>query len=448
MAARSMNGPPLLKNTRWWLIGLVIFALSTVVTYYSFSYYLDFTLNSNNNLAVYLIDELLEDPKTILSKPPTQPRDFWLTANLKYDSLSILREVPFKTFLLLGLQENKSMILINSGDTSGVWNSFDLSLDMQNISYMGESVYHLNFDNLFTPSMETVAGFPYLTPPYSSIIVWSADLNEMVYIFGFAAVFGIMLPFLVIFLGNHQKKKLIAQNLDFLIEVDRAFAKIDDAKIKNVFGAESSIFLSMKKLEDQVTEVKESEDNIKQSLESQIKQITDLAKPLTQGNWEVTVDAPPGILTPFAELLNAISAKAKELSLLVPESDPEKTVHFPGTDLEESNVFSGEETTQAHVDSWSRIIDNNDEYLLHLSGELSLIVNIVPPLFDQLEELYEVELNNNLRNEIGKNDISLQVLESLISEKNTTIYTLDKLQKTVNELLMLRNWVSLKMEKK
>ena len=443
-----MNGPPLLKNTRWWLIGLVIFALSTVVTYYSFSYYLNFTLNSNNNFAVYHIGELLDNPNAILSKPPTQSRDFWLAANLKYDSLSFHREVPFKTFLLLGLQANKSLILINSGDTSGVWDSFDLSLDMQNISYIGGSVYHLSFDNILTPRMETVTGFPYLTPPYSSIIVWSADLNEMVYIFGFAAVFGIILPFLIILFGSRQKKKLIYQNQEFLIEVDRAFAKIDEATIKNIFGAESSVLKSMKKLEDQVSEVKESEDNIKQSLESQIKQITDMAKPLTQGNWEVTVDAPPGILTPFTELLNAISAKAKELSLLVGASDQKKAVHIAGTDIEGSNVFSTEESTQAHMDSWSRITENNDEYLLHLSGQLSLIVNIVPPLFDQLEELYEVELNNNLRNEIGNNDISLQVLESLISEKNTTIYTLDKLQKTVNELLMLRNWVSLKMAKK
>jgi hypothetical protein len=68
-------------------------------------------------------------------------------------------------------------------------------------------------------------------------------------------------------------------------------------------------------------------------------------------------------------------------------------------------------------------------------------------LFNRLEELYEVELNEKLKSGGNYSGQTLSLLESLISEKNTTMETLDRIQMIVNELVMLRNWVSHKMSK-
>ena len=130
-----------------------------------------------------------------------------------------------------------------------------------------------------------------------------------------------------------------------------------------------------------------------------------------------------------------------------------------GTPVKSSKELSSEENTELpelgsqvldkvkvvdkdESSDWLTAINESSEEIDYLVGQLDLITKVLPPMFNQIEELYESQLNQTLFSGERKDLKSLRLLETLISEKSSTVVTLHNLRKTVNELVMLQNWVS------
>jgi hypothetical protein len=444
------------SNRRWWLLAIVTALISGAGFYVLNLQYINYLADINSEKIYYVLEKSLEAPGELLSKPLTRGRDFWVKKSEKFFSEADKHDLKIDNFLLIGLEENKSRILL-SADTSNIWKAFDLSAEMQQAAARPGSYVSFVPDFEEYNFLELISVFPEIQPPAASLIIFKITTRELLFINFFGAVLVLLIPALIILFGHYQKKKAVENESRKIDEIEEIFEEFKLARVREYFGETSTVTTAIEKYLNKIDSLQEEMLNLKQSLKIQIKNLVNQALPILQGNYHIQLDVPPGPLTPFADLINSLVKelrKLPEINKTGEETKEETEKKIESVETEET-VQAAKKEVSAVVSSpadygddlWTQVLANNDEYLDHLSGQLSLVTKIIPPLFNRLEELYEVELNEKLKSGGNYSGQTLSLLESLISEKNTTMETLDRIQMIVNELVMLRNWVSHKMSK-
>ena len=424
---------PRISNAKWWLLAVFIFLLCLSGVYVFSLYLINSTQNDlvANHRFVSLLHNEKSKPEKIESK----------NSLINLDSILLAQQLEIKSLYVLSLEDNKTRIFYALNDTSSIGKPFDLTTKIKDTFFLGSDFFELkNFYSLF-PSVIYYAGNIMNKPPHKLIYSSEKDIPFLPYVILGGLGLAILLPLSIIVFARKNKKNIIYQKQQFIEQLNFALEKSDYIRAKSLLGENDGLIFYVKDLTEKIVELQGKETSYKESLEVQIKQMVELLKPLTEGKWDIPVDVPPGVLTPIAENINRLVDYAKGV--------PEKSAGSIDKDIEEQVIpAESEETAFSDSSDWVTTINGSGDEIIYLDGQLDLIAKILPPMFEQIEELYESQLNRSLSVGQSKDLKSLRMLETLISEKSSTIVTLNNLKKTVNELIMLQNWINHKSSTK
>ena len=425
---------PKIRNTSWWFLSVFIFIFCVSGTYFLSVLMINDVqkdlIQNNRFIAFLYINE--ED-----SSSDTDSKNLFH----RMDSIIVSHNIQFEKLYILSLEESKTRIFYALKDTSSIGKPFDYSTQIQEVFLNGIVFSEIRDLYSLSPSVVLYSGNITGKLPLKEIIFSSKTVNYLPHLAGGGLAVSFLLPLLIIIFARRTKKNVIYQKQQFLEQLIFALEKSDFVKVKNLLGQNDGILFYIQDLLEKIDELKNKEMSYRESLHIQIKKMVELLQPLTEGKWDIPVDVPPGMLTPIAESINQLVAFAKgtpvksskELS-----SEENTELPEPGSQvLEEVNVVDKDESND-----WLTAINESSEEIDYLVGQLDLITKVLPPMFNQIEELYESQLNQTLFSGERKDLKSLRLLETLISEKSSTVVTLHNLRKTVNELVMLQNWVS------
>lgn len=368
--------------------------------------------------------------------------------------------------LVLALDQNKTVIRYSMDDSTKTGTSYDLSSSMQGVFSNGLPYIDWGGIKEFAPYIRIYSVHPFSSAPFKDIFVSTSSLGRVILEF----LFGIMLSGIFFFLiglkGKKNKEKILYQKEAFFLRIEEALAEVNFEELRDLLADSPGVYENFRKYILQINEANNKARAFQESLQIQIKKMVELIEPLTLGKWSMTIDVPPGLLTPIAESINQIAEKARVASgdkLEEVPTSPEKKSSEEELEVEnldaatnpietiEESVYldkaepEPEKNPLVDIKPWTSAISESSQNIDYLDTQLKLIAKIVPPIFTQIEDLYERELNNKLVSGSEYNAISLKSLERLISEKSTTMGTLHNIRKMVNELVMLRNWVDLKL---
>jgi hypothetical protein len=204
----TVRQKPIYSNRRWWLLAIVTALISGTGFYVLNLQYINYLADINNEKIYYVLEKSLETPGELLSKPFTHERNFWVKKSEKFISEADKHDLKINNFLLIGLEENKSRILL-SADTSKIWKAFDLSAEMQQAA--GRPGLYISFVPDFKEYkfLELISVFPEVQPPAASLIIFIITTRELLIINSFGAVLILQIPIFIILLGHYQKKNVI-----------------------------------------------------------------------------------------------------------------------------------------------------------------------------------------------------------------------------------------------
>jgi len=435
MKNQQSNIYPKIVNVYWWILAICIFSLCIYGTYF-LSQRVIYQTQKELLVKTQLIGLIYSD----LEKSASSDKKTSRLTNL--DSIIIARDYQFKVFHVLGLDENKTRVVNSYNDSTIIGKPYDLSKNIQNVFLDGTSNFELLNLFSFNPELYVFTGNPKSSTQQNHIFTSSILLRELVFVFYAGMFISFMIPILIIILAGKSRKKIIIQKQQFLEQLMFALEKSDYEKVKFLLGSNDGLLFHIKDLEDNISELQDKEMSYRESLQVQIKKMVELIEPLTKGNWGLTIEVPPGMLTPIAESINLIVNQAKGSPPTVTTDKLEKDEKAEVMEASTPEVAVPMETNFPDINSWTEAITGSGEDLDYMISQLELITKALPPMFIQIEDLYESQLNHTLFTGERKDLKSLRMLEILISEKSSTILTLKNLTKTVNEIVMLKNWIN------
>lgn len=447
------------------MLALLVFFAGVVSSYFYASLQMNNIIENlsrqNDILALSLIEQntkTLRNAKNKAKKDEFKP--LILAGNAKSDQWFV------DNSLALALDKNKTVIRFSMDDSSKTGTSYDLSASMQEVFFSGRPFIDWGGIKEFAPYIRIYSVHPFMSAPFKDIFVSTSPIGWVVLEFLFGFLLSGIFFFLIGLKGKKNKNSIILQKEAFFLRIEEALADVDFEELRDLLTDSPGVYENFRKYILQINEVNNKARAFQESLQIQIKKMVELIEPLTLGKWSMTIDVPPGLLTPIAECINQIANKARVASgdiseevLTPPEKkSTEKELEVPNFDsdsnpiekIEESGFLDtaepeSEKISMVNKNPWTSAISESSQNIDYLEAQLKLIAKIVPPIFTQIEDLYERELNNKLVSGSEYNAISLKSLERLISEKSTTMGTLHNIRKMVNELVMLRNWVDLKL---
>ena len=425
---------PKIKNTAWWFLSIFIFIFGVSGTNFLSDLMISDVqkdlIQNNRFIALIYQNEIKSssgnDSKNLIHR---------------MDSIVVSNNIQFEKFYILSLEESKTRILYALKDSSSIGKPFDYSTQIQEVFSNGTEFSEVKDLYSLMPTVMLYSGNITSKAPLNEIFISSKAVKYLPHLAAGGLAVSFLLPLLIIIFAGRTRKNVIYQKQQFLEQLIFALEKSDFVRVKNLLGQNDGILFYIQDLLEKIDELKNKEMSYRESLHVQIKKMVELLQPLTEGKWDIPVDVPPGMLTPIAEGINQLVNFAKG----TPEKRPEKLSSVENAELPEPGSQVSDEVKVAdHNDSndWLAAISESSGEINYLVGQLDLIAKVLPPMFNQIEELYESQLNQTLFSGERKDIKSLRLLETLISEKSSTVVTLHNLRKTVNELVMLQNWVS------
>jgi hypothetical protein len=208
-----------------------------------------------------------------------------------------------------------------------------------------------------------------------------------------------------------------------------------------------------------VLALQKREQNLKVYLSTQVQSFVELCVPIIKGNFDYTLEFPPGYLSPIAKTINVILAKFRESieeepsAETQPHPEPSFDIHSFGEDTSTKTQPEFEQAPALKEDQSPAPTSAARDQVFYTEAQFSRMVmdfsyinkNILD-FYEVLDAIYEIEINNWLKRK-NYNEESIRQLEYLFDHKDNLIYALQKLNRQISDLSQTSSLNQLRLNK-